>query len=326
MKKKQFHLGFAFQTLVAVITLISNLGTLHAQGTSVGGGTLTWTTTQSSGRCGPSGTVPYTLYTFSNFQFAYAGTTYTFGGNSTSYYQSQGAGCPPNGPTSPGYPLQLPSNFGNASIVFIAEAGGGGEAYTVASATYAPAYNILSILYAPPGNKSSQGYGSGTSYGTTSSVTDSFSTSNTITFTGGAGGLLSGSESIGFGSSSSNTSSYAQSITDAIGLTATDMSNSTYNPKTSNAIDHALDEFVIWLNPQVTVISNDSQPVSYSLSMASPNASVDGYADVLVVPAVAMMPTPGSVTSSNPTGISSVPASFLNPQPYPGTSHTMSKA
>jgi hypothetical protein len=166
-----------------------------------------------------------------------------------------------------------------------------------------PAYQVTSIIYAPPGNKSSAGFTDTTTNGTTTTLGSSFADSNTITFTEGFSFLgFGGSVSQSFGTSATltNSNAFTETFSDATGVT--NQSNSG-NP---NAINHNEDLFLIWLNPQITVEQNGSTPVSYSMGI---QGSV--LPDILEIFANTMVP--------NASGFTTVPATWLNHQTDPAT-------
>jgi hypothetical protein len=185
----------------------------------------------------------------------------------------------------------------------------------LAQSVFDPLYKVTSILYSPPGNQSSQGFGTSTTHGTTTTVGNSFSFSEELTFSSGVKDVITGSASTGFTTTSSNTSAFTQTWTDATTLTTDDNSNSTWNPTASDAINHNLDSFIIWLNPTVTVFSSGSTPVSYTTNSFSTAGVSALVADMTpAVPAITMEPLPGSISQTNPSGISSVPVAWLMPQ------------
>jgi len=64
-----------------------------------GGGHLTYTATQSSGRCGPNGSYSYQQTNFSNLVYVdWNGAQNTLGSPGTYFNSPGGMGCPPNGP------------------------------------------------------------------------------------------------------------------------------------------------------------------------------------------------------------------------------------
>lgn len=124
-----------------------------------------------------------------------------------------------------------------------------------------PKYYILSLLYAPPGNASSNGYSNSTTYGATTSISQSFQSSISTTFTTSAGFLGSGGTlgwTFGFASMSGNSSAFSWSVSEGQGVTLNAAGS-------SNAINHSQDTFVIWLNPEITFEPTGNTATNYGL-------------------------------------------------------------
>jgi hypothetical protein len=184
--------------------------------------------------------------------------------------------------------------------------------------TFNPDYKVISLLYSPPGNQSFQGYTNTTTDGTTTTVGSSFTFSYELTFSSGIADAFDAGGSTGFSTTSSNSSAFTQTYTDAISVSSDDNSNTTYNPGKTDTVDHNLDTFVIWLNPQVTVYSVGTTATSYTTgSQATPGVSAI-VIDTVLIPAAAMEVVPGSVTAANPAGVTSVPLSDLEQQAIAG--------
>jgi hypothetical protein len=286
-------------------------------------GTLSWTAPETGGACGPHGWYSYVEWSFSAFSLTIDGTTYPLDqgqGSLAAYFGGDGSsnGCPAVG----GQPLQgvwissgLPSSLGgtslsNASIVFTPESGGSGSAFLEQISTLNPGYQVASILYSPPGNQSSQGYGSSTTNGTVSTVGNSFTEGNTVTFSAGVPGI-SGTASIGWSTTTSNSSAFTQTFTNAVTDATDDNSSKTYNPPNSNgvqsdALNHNLDTFVIVLNPQVTIWTQGGTPVSYETGFQATPGTSSLIADQVLVPAISM--------EANSLGVTTVESYLLNQQ------------
>lgn len=194
---------------------------------------------------------------------------------------------------------------------------------TLSTSTFSPLFKIASILYSPPGNQSSQGYGTGSTSGTTSTIGNSFTFAKELTYSVGKKindiFSIGGSASWGYSVGTGNSSAFTQTWTNATNYVSTVNKSSTYNPTSANGINHHLDLFEIWLNPQVTIQGYESTPVSYSTN--SQPITFDGeeayIADVLPIPAIAMEAQPAGVTALNPSGVagvSAIPLSDLIPQ------------
>jgi hypothetical protein len=289
-----------------------------------GGGTLSWTNTLTATYGCPGGETY--AYTQTNFVYTTSTGLPTVGSDGSTYLYSTGIvnECPPTGP---GQPVSdgnfTDSNGVEYEIGFTPSSNGtSGTASIVQELTpnfIVPSYQVVSILYAPPGNASSVSYGQSTTNGTMTSLGNSFTDASSITFTE-SGTLfdigLSSTQTFGFSTQSSNSSAFGESLTDATGLGISSLSS---NP---NAINHNLDDLVIWLNPQVTVMTNGSTPVSYSVA---PQPLANGQTPsvwVYEVPAIDMEAIPGSITQANPSGSSNIPVGWLMPStvssPYPG--------
>jgi hypothetical protein len=195
------------------------------------------------------------------------------------------------------YDLQATANIGSVSAV----------------STFDPVYKLVSILYSPPGNQSGQGYGTSTTNGTTTMIGSSFSFSEQLTFTAGIKDVLSGSAGVGWSTTSTNSSAFTQTWIDATAIATDDNSNLTYNPTKSDSINHNLDSFVLWLNPQVLVLSdgtNFTTPVSYTTGSQPTSGLTTVVADILPpVPAITMEATPPGTK-----GVTTVPVGYLIPQ------------
>jgi len=278
-----------------------------------GSGTLTYTATYTSQtqECVLDGHVYYeTVFqsTYSNFSFTISGTTTALNGGDSTH----SAICNYNPASFPPITFYV-SGF---QIVFTPSGNTAGSAAvtTLTPSTFDPDYKVVSILYSPPGNQSGQGYGTSTTNGTVTTITSSFTFSSELTFSSGSEDLgIGGSASIGYSTTSNNSNAFTQTWTDATTIVSDDNSNLTYNPTKSDAVNHNLDEFVIWLNPQVTVYESGTTPVSYTTG-SQPTAGVSAIViDTVTLPAVAMEATPPGAT-----GVTTVPVGYLIPQAIAG--------
>ena len=324
------------RTLVAIVCLLAfacfacaQQGTL--EGTthiSVDGGTLSYQTYFYTANCGPGGYFNQTTYT--NFSFVIGGVTYPFSAQQVVAQGFVSASCP-NYTEPSSLPLTLP-NTNNSSVpagecvYTFSNGNGSSDCPELVTDTLEPLYKVVSILYEPPGNNSSQGLTSGTSEGTNSSIGQSFTFSDEYTFSSGITGLYNDSVSFGFTISSLSSDAFAQTWTNAQSLTTDDNSldpqgkNGSTGINGSDAVQHSLDEISVWLNPMITTVtySDYSTPVCYSIGYQSiPNVS-NPSPDIVTVPVAQMMPTPGSITSANPYGTSTVPNSKIVPSAYVG--------
>ncbi len=278
-----------------------------------GGGTLTLSYSQQS-TCdggfaeqwnGQTYTAADGTSTGANFGIVYLSSA---GCGITGGWDSSGSGSMNGNSNSVSVPI------GNCTLTFSASIDDPyGQAYIYCppqtTSVFDPAYQVVSIVYAPPGNKSSNGYTNSTSNGTTTTIGNTFTQGGSITFTSGFSlfGVfgMSISKTGGASETNSNSSAFTESLTDASGLT------NVSNPDDSNSINHNHDIFAIWLNPQVTVTGYGSTPVSYSVGVQPTSNGQTPGPDIIKISA--------DVLEANSSGATTVPASWLNQQSDPAT-------
>jgi hypothetical protein len=258
--------------LFAIVVVVCSITAMQAQSTNVGGGTLTWNTSQSTGICGPWHSFTFTEWNFTNFQFAYQGANYPLGG-SAAYFQDNNSttGCPPNGPQGGVFLIPSSAGFGSSCLLnFSPGYGGQGGASLSASCSQGvqgyidPKYVVLGVTYAPPGSKSSVAYTNSKSVGTTSSIINSFSSGTTYT--------VSIANSIGVfgwtvGTKISNVNAASQSSKDTQSVTlnwGVSDSVTTYGvPDDFSPVDSDYDVIYVWLNP-VEVLTLSGKNVTWN--------------------------------------------------------------
>jgi len=207
---------------------------------------------------------------------------------------------------------QTAALLGNGTVL---EAGGGygsADSFTPSAELYSypftssviyPAYQVTSIIYAPPGNKSQDGYTDTTTKATTTAIGSNFTSGSSITFTEGISAFgTSGSASESFGTSFTETNSdaFQEGYSSATSVANASLSA---NP---DAINHNLDEFLIWLNPQVSVVGGESTPVSYSVGIQSLANGTTPQPDII--------PMTANYMEASPTGATTVPLGWLQQQ------------
>ncbi|HEY6349572.1 MAG TPA: hypothetical protein VI636_09205 [Candidatus Angelobacter sp.] len=167
---------------------------------------------------------------------------------------------------------------------------------TAAAATVHPAFYILSLLYAPPGNASSNGFTNTVTSGTTTTIGSSFQDAVSITFTGGPKGL--GGFSLG-GNFGFSTTSFDSTATTDTYMSATGSQIVSAEDK----VDHTQDIVFLWLNPQLNMLqTGTSVPANVSYSIGVPfqssgqiDAGLPEPMDIVPIRLGAMMTTPTQV-------------------------------
>ncbi|HKE16362.1 MAG TPA: hypothetical protein VKB80_15920 [Kofleriaceae bacterium] len=132
-----------------------------------------------------------------------------------------------------------------------------------------PRYKILTVVYAPPGrqgggSQSSVVYGSGSTWGSTSSCTSSFKQGYSATVTATGGFLSSSTASLLF--------SYGRSSADS---TATEIKKSASSQISQagpavDGIDHDRDEIWLWLNPKLYVSLPNATSIEWQVDGSQP--------------------------------------------------------
>ena len=202
----------------------------------------------------------------------------SFSGSCTATYSNSSS----NGPTS----LTLTVTYSGDSMVPKATAG--------------LKYEILSILYSPPGNASNNGFTNTQSAGSTTSVSQNFTSSDSITFSAGAPGV---SSSVTFSTSQSagNRSSFTTNY---------QASSSSQLTSVTQAINHNEDQVFILIDPSITITQTGTSTGFYSFG-GSLHATGFGTGG-----------PPPDIINVNIAGLknpSSIPLEILEPQvPQPG--------
>jgi len=181
------------------------------------------------------------------------------------------------------------------------------------SRTYFPKYLVLSLLYSPPGNKSVAAYSTTNTEGTTTSISQSYATGDTLTVSTSASFLGEADLGAGYSTQTVTGNSQAFQIT-----TSATTGNSL--PSNSDAVQHLQDTFFLLLNPVVTVTQTGPSSGTYDVALwcnltpTSYTPCASGiYADVISVNlAEAQNP---SLLNSDPGKLGS---QYIGPYTLPG--------
>jgi hypothetical protein len=239
---------------LAVLILFSG-AVLFAQSGSVnlnGSGTLSYIVDSSGYQpcdTGSTEIIPgYQQWTYSGFVYTDgSGVSHSLSGSAT-YSQVSGSdpSCPPDG----GSAIVL-----NGSNFFINVQPQGDSLAASLNVLLYPKYYVLSILYAPPGNQSSNGFTNTVTNTATTSISHSFASAIATAINVSAAGN-------GFGvnfstaKSTQNSQSFQVSTSNGAGATLSSV---------RNPVDHSQDQFLIWLNPAVVVTPTSSTTANYAL-------------------------------------------------------------
>jgi len=262
----------------------------HAQSVDLNGsGTLSYITDASGYQpCDPTSTaiIPgYQSWTYSGFVYTDpTGVSHSLQG-STTYYQVSGSdpSCPPDG----GYSVTLNGNDFSVDVQPSAD-----SLSAQLNVQLYPKFYVLSILYAPPGNQSSNGY--------TNSVTNTATTGISASFTNATaksyGINVAGSNfGVSFSTSTSTQDALSFQVSTSNGSGATLAS-------LRNPVDHSQDQFLIWLNPVLVVTPTSSNTANYTLRTPIDSNGQAEPMDIININAVDL---------ENPA---SIPLDVLNPQ------------
>ena len=278
-----------------------------------GGGTLTYVI--SVGAYVTCHASPLTYYQVTQYQnFVYTDSNGASHAMAGSIYYRALAG-PGSGTFESGCPIPTGSGKGNdpenatltssdssgESIFFNLPIGVQEQPNGVATATFSgslfPQYYVLSVLYAPPGNSSSNGYTDTVSNGTSFTTSHNFSVDSNLSIVASGSIFGSGTSvgvSFGFGGATGNSQSYQETYQNGTG---------TQIQSVRNPVDHTQDQFYLWLNPLVTVsLVGNSTTATYTMG-TQPGQPMDivniNAADLLNPPQIPLAillpqtPTPG---------------------------------
>jgi hypothetical protein len=335
-------------SLILITLLVSGVVSAQQQSLPVqGGGTLEFTiTTSGTTVCSQNPLTYYVTIQYLNFVYVDAsGVSHPLSGG---IYERnlEGPGGGANS-TTPGCPIAvIPTTTGGYDSNGIApltatdgsgfstnldfEVDGEGDIYDLASvgtfsANLLPKYYILSILYAPPGNSSSNGFSDSTSNGTSTSTTHTFNQNTSLSWSIGGSFFAGahGGSSFGIGAGSGSSQSFQETYTGSQGAGL---------KSTNNLVDHTQDQFYLWLNPMVTYTMTGTS-TTVTTTMGTPNGQpmdiVNVNAEDLMNPTQIPLGVLTPQTVYNPTTMQNVTLPGLSSicaNPLPTTQCTQSNA
>lgn len=280
---------------------VTNLA--HAQTNTIsvdGGGSLSFMTNTNQEYCFGAHGLELTYQTTSYSLSAYTdvnGVTTQFShpilGNAT--LSPSITGCPK---TTNFNRTFTPSSY--VTVNFTGDGGGSAYATAITQSVIDPAYKVVSILYATPGNFSSDQFTNTTTTGSTTTIAQSFTQGTSVSFDLGFLGLAQSGLSFGASTTTGSSNAFQETIANA------SMISNASNSSGPNTVSHSQDLILIWLNPEVSLIQTGSTNVSYSLGTPSINGSAEPV-DVIAVTASAM--------EDNASHQTSVPLGALQIQP-----------
>jgi hypothetical protein len=157
-----------------------------------------------------------------------------------------------------------------------------------------PSYQLLTVLYALPGtsgggSSSHVDYGSGSTTGTTDSVSSSFKAGVDVTASAGVNVGL-----VNLGGSAEFTASQTSTDTSSLSISKSTSYQISAQGPSENGIDHGYDEFWLWLNPLMNVTIDDQGNVAWEIGVDGPNMIIQYvYARWLQDPSLMQQDDPG---------------------------------
>jgi hypothetical protein len=147
-----------------------------------------------------------------------------------------------------------------------------------------PKYYALQVLYAPPGTASNVVYGSGQTFGTTTTAKDSFTNALTLS-------VSNKSNVLGFGAGGLSVSTSRTDASDSSTAVTVTSTTQTTLPITglSDAVNHDLDQIYLWLNPQVNITANGNL-VSWDMSVRDGQQPIVVYVTPAWLKGISPMP------------------------------------
>jgi len=179
------------------------------------------------------------------------------------------------------------------------------------TATFQPAYFILSLEYAPPGNESGNGYYAlATTDGTIAEFTSTFAGSPTLDYDS-SGDTLGTAADLGPSFAFADVNGLAASFQDTYTNTAAQDSKWSIAgavTSTTDNVDHTQDVFFLWLNPQAVVNQTGQSSGTFAIGTPSLQNGEPEPMDIIDVSVAEL---------SNP---SLIPVGKLGPQTVNGVS------